>query len=280
MDKEQGAEMYEKKFKKRGGENGNGYRCYKKGGNSYTNKKSSPTCYASGRARANYLVEKRNLDIPDYKPVCVDPKESAKVMRSGGTLPAGPNQYHEITESCASQPSRPQREQRPRCCHLSEINPNLYLANYDYMTSLDVDLGVTVINLTDKRESQFRHKPPLSWRYREKPRVYNIGYRDCRQITSKQFNEIYCICKNIINNAHGDVYVVCNKGVNRSVSIAIQLAMDKGYSYEWALNYITCTKQKHTADWDTMTNPRLCRILRSAEASEHFLSESIKINHS
>lgn len=123
MNKEQAAESYEMKFKNRG-RIGHNHHNYRKGGNAYSTKKSCLTSYRSGRARANYLVEKRNLDIPDYKPTHVDPRESAKVMRSGGTLPAGPNQFHE-SPTVSERPKRPTRERTPRCCHLNEIHPNL-----------------------------------------------------------------------------------------------------------------------------------------------------------
>lgn len=129
------------------------------------------------------------------------------------------------------------------------------MTNGDYM-ELNPTKG-TIINLIDKGGMPRKQTGPGS--------TFSISYRDCRQITAKKFHQIYAQCKNIIDNAKADIYIVCNKGVNRSVSIAIQYAIDTGRSYEWALDYIIRVKaeQYGEAVWDTLTNYRLCRILGS-----------------
>lgn len=256
MDKERGEIHYENRIRNKKAFK---YRpvWYIKGGNSYSVKKSCPTAHESGTSRAAYLVEKRNLDIPDHRPARICLKDSAKVMRSGGTLPAGPNQFHDRKVDAEPAP-RPTRPADPRHCNLNQILPHLHIANLDYIESRHID-GI-VINLTDK----VQHRTNSGYHYRRKVDRFNVGFRDCRQITRGQFERIYAICRDIVERSGvRDIYLVCNRGVNRSVSIAVQLAIDRGMSYERAVEYIIQEKQLQCGDWDTLTNPRLRRILQT-----------------
>lgn len=93
-------------------------------------------------ARANYQVEKRNLDILDYAPSKVNVKESSKVMRSGNA------------DAVAMRPhDKKVRRKAPReskRAELPKIADFLCISNSEY----DLDDASTVINFTKVRQWQ------------------------------------------------------------------------------------------------------------------------------
>jgi len=99
---------------------------------------------------------------------------------------------------------------------------------------------------------------------------YNIGMKDCRTVTTKEFIKVYNeidTCLSYFNNSQA-VLIVCAKGVNRSISMAIAYGIiHTGLKYDEALSYIEDQKNEKYDYWICLNNMKFRHILQNMESN-------------
>lgn len=143
----------------------------------------------------------------------------------------------------------------PRCIHLLEIHPNLYLSNEAYVMYHEKDFDKHhdhryIINTFSERKMNFHQFLKLMNQVREILQPWSQA------------------CMGQPSLDHGSCLVACAAGVNRSVAAvifwALHHAADSSKSVQDWMNYIVNTKNEHQyTTWDTLTQ----------SSFRHFLSQ-------
>lgn len=137
---------------------------------------------------------------------------------------------------------------------LPEIHKSLILSDgngFEEVPHFDI-----LINMSNK---------PLS---AKNAHVYNIQFNDCRTVSYHYFISILNKITRIFEqNPNKIIVLACDKGVNRSVSMAIGLAIQHGsFEVDQALEYIQNKKNEKYTNWYSMNNLKFIRCLRCLEA--------------
>lgn len=143
----------------------------------------------------------------------------------------------------------------PKVVLLDQIHPKLYVANFEYASTLSLSTLSTIINVSRKEISTT-----------DGVHVHCIKYFDNDQTTYSEFKQIINRAMDIMTTCdleNRNIYLVCDKGVNRSVSIAVAYAILKNkMTFIEARDYIDKEKAKiGYSSWDSLTNSKINNFL-------------------
>jgi len=246
----------------------------------------------AGQCRSRITEKSLNHDVEihqviDYKPLSVSYQYRKNNLPSSVTLSNSPQMNQQNTSELVIKKNNKDTN-LVRFIHLPEINPNLYLSNGDIFDSPETlkELNInTILNLS----THWKHKQS-QYQY---PVIFNPSYNDTRQLTFKEFKDIIEITQEIIINStsmpeshqpnaplklvnNRPLLVLCDKGVNRSVSVIIAYAIiEKGWTFDQAIDYIDTIKLEKYPFWNSLTNPRIKNLLK-ALGSQHHIKQAIK----
>lgn len=153
----------------------------------------------------------------------------------------------------------------PRCIHLLEFHPNLYLSNEAYVMHHEKDFELVIF--IGKSTNFDKHH-------------YIINTFSERKMNFHQFLKLMNQVREKLQPSldHGSCLVACAAGVNRSVAAvifwALHHAADSSRSVQDWMNYIVNMKNDHQyTTWDTLTQSSFRHFLSQISCHNDTMSE-------
>lgn len=152
-----------------------------------------------------------------------------------------------------------EKEADPRCVHLKEIHPELYLGNYDYAEMTKDKEFNMIINLSGKPIISKKNRNSIRW-LKKGTCIINNFHLPEKTIYKTFEKKILELVKYIQKD--WKILINCAAGVNRSAAVIIAYSMiNLGWTYQETLEYINKEKEKVDPNWATLTNRQFQRFL-------------------